>query len=406
MSQRRPQRLYREPEEKKLAGVCGGMADYFGLDPTVVRLAAVVIAVATGFTGVVAYIVAAVVIPLRPQTEPRLQSPPPDWQLSRGRNTAVLIGLLIVALLLMAGGGWWWWADAPVIGAVLVAIGVWLLISRDQQPATPGPAAPDLPVDRPTGHPMDVPVDAPMDRPTADIATTSTTWSDSSTTLAGEAASASPRGETPPPIAPWGFALSARVLALLLIVAGAVAFLVVFDFWEADVQEALGIGLLVVGAGMVVGAWRGRALGLLALGLPILALLIVADLVDLPLEGDLADRRVDVGTVAELRRLDPTQKLLAGQLVLDLTEAPLGSAGVEGTDLAVDVGVGNVQVLLPESVRAVVDAEVGAGSIRIDDREESGVDLDRTEVIQGDPGGGRIDLDLHVGMGEVEVTHG
>ncbi len=47
-----------------LAGVCGGIAQYFGIDPTLVRLAwAIGSLIIAGFPGVVAYIVCAVVIP-------------------------------------------------------------------------------------------------------------------------------------------------------------------------------------------------------------------------------------------------------------------------------------------------------------------------------------------------------
>ena len=55
-------KLYRSKTDKKLAGVCGGMAKYFGIDPTIIRL---IWALATvfAFAGLVAYIVCALVIP-------------------------------------------------------------------------------------------------------------------------------------------------------------------------------------------------------------------------------------------------------------------------------------------------------------------------------------------------------
>lgn len=49
---------------KMIFGVCGGIADYFNLDPTIVRLGWVLLTAFTGFfLGIVAYVVAAVVIP-------------------------------------------------------------------------------------------------------------------------------------------------------------------------------------------------------------------------------------------------------------------------------------------------------------------------------------------------------
>jgi len=59
-------RLYRASEEKSLiGGVCAGIADYFDIDPTLVRLAFLFIVFARG-AGVLAYIIAWVVIPQKP----------------------------------------------------------------------------------------------------------------------------------------------------------------------------------------------------------------------------------------------------------------------------------------------------------------------------------------------------
>jgi phage shock protein PspC (stress-responsive transcriptional regulator) len=53
-------KLYKS-RNKKLCGVCGGVAEYFGIDPTIVRLIWVLVALTTGI-GVIGYIVAALVI--------------------------------------------------------------------------------------------------------------------------------------------------------------------------------------------------------------------------------------------------------------------------------------------------------------------------------------------------------
>ena len=55
-------RLYRIEHGKMLAGVCGGIAEYFDVDPSLVRLAWVLFC-AVGGSGVLAYIVAAIIIP-------------------------------------------------------------------------------------------------------------------------------------------------------------------------------------------------------------------------------------------------------------------------------------------------------------------------------------------------------
>ncbi|MBQ4550442.1 MAG: PspC domain-containing protein [Oscillospiraceae bacterium] len=58
-------KLYKSNQNKMIDGVCGGIAEYFGIDPTVVRLAVVVLSL-MGFSGVIAYILAAIIIPRAP----------------------------------------------------------------------------------------------------------------------------------------------------------------------------------------------------------------------------------------------------------------------------------------------------------------------------------------------------
>lgn len=59
-------RLYRSAVDRKICGVCGGLADYFGLDSTLVRLAFIALAVLGFSTGIILYILAAVVMPDEP----------------------------------------------------------------------------------------------------------------------------------------------------------------------------------------------------------------------------------------------------------------------------------------------------------------------------------------------------
>ena len=58
-------RLHRSNENKVIAGVCGGIAEYFDMDPTLIRLGWVLFC-AMGGSGLLAYIIAALVIPERP----------------------------------------------------------------------------------------------------------------------------------------------------------------------------------------------------------------------------------------------------------------------------------------------------------------------------------------------------
>lgn len=57
-------KLYRSQEDKFLLGVCGGIGEYFGIDPTIIRLLWVLLACSG--SGILVYFIAAVIIPLPP----------------------------------------------------------------------------------------------------------------------------------------------------------------------------------------------------------------------------------------------------------------------------------------------------------------------------------------------------
>jgi len=60
-------RLYRSTEDKKIAGVCGGLGEYFSIDPVLIRLAFVFVAFLTAIIPmIVAYTVGWIIIPQKP----------------------------------------------------------------------------------------------------------------------------------------------------------------------------------------------------------------------------------------------------------------------------------------------------------------------------------------------------
>ena len=58
-------RLYRSRDERMIWGVCGGLGKYFNVDPTVVRLVAV-LTLFFGLTGALVYVILAIVVPPEP----------------------------------------------------------------------------------------------------------------------------------------------------------------------------------------------------------------------------------------------------------------------------------------------------------------------------------------------------
>ena len=66
-------KLYRSRNERMIAGVCGGLGEYFNIDPTLIRLLFVFLALAGG-PGLVAYIVLLIVVPEEPLSDQNMPS--------------------------------------------------------------------------------------------------------------------------------------------------------------------------------------------------------------------------------------------------------------------------------------------------------------------------------------------
>ena len=121
-----------------IAGVCGGIAEYFNIDPTLVRLAFVVLLFANGI-GLLVYIIAAIVIPLNPTTVPS-RGPPVEIPIAGNAvNVLVLVVGVLILLLgvaslisLYVGLAWSPWTILGFVGQVfwplsLIAVGVIVL---------------------------------------------------------------------------------------------------------------------------------------------------------------------------------------------------------------------------------------------------------------------------------------
>ena len=60
-------RLYRSTRNKMICGVCGGIAEYFNIDPTLVRLGVVLLSLTSWGTGILSYFICSVIIPDEPK---------------------------------------------------------------------------------------------------------------------------------------------------------------------------------------------------------------------------------------------------------------------------------------------------------------------------------------------------
>ena len=79
-------RLYRSESDKKVAGVCGGIAEYFGIDSTIIRLLWLISIVVYG-AGLLIYIIAAIIMPTREDINTRVNLHKDSDEVNKQKNS-------------------------------------------------------------------------------------------------------------------------------------------------------------------------------------------------------------------------------------------------------------------------------------------------------------------------------
>jgi phage shock protein C len=139
-------RLYRSKENKVLAGVCGGIAEYFNIDPVWVRLIAVLLTFADGI-GIMMYLIAWILIPVNPDQKdtPKTEAERVAARISdrvERRNDMsdsqpkgrILIGAIIILIGLgfLFKNLFWWFKFEYVLPLAVIAIGLFLVFRRSR----------------------------------------------------------------------------------------------------------------------------------------------------------------------------------------------------------------------------------------------------------------------------------
>ena len=427
-------RLTRRTDNRVIAGVASGIAAFLGIEPWIVRIGFVVLVPFGGF-GALAYLIAWLLVPVegtgRSLASAVVRRPPSGWR------SYVGVALILLAVAILASA----FSEPGVIWAiVLIAFGVFLFRQDDPEPPAHRP-----PVGAPGPHPPEgmvephSPVDgAPTGRVAAGgmgrdplstdpvpaappVSTTTTTATLAPPPAPGQDPTAptadlpvwSPPPPPPYPAATWSPPpprqprrrpfLGPLTIAVALIVTGLALVLDNLDVVDLTFGQVLAVFLTVLGGGLLVGTWWGRAWGLIPVGLlavPVVAIAALAGSV--PVEGDVAERLFQPTTTAEVR---PSYRLTGGELILDLSKVDFepGSPPIEAS-----VAGGRVLVVLPDEVAADIRGRVGVGSLDLLGEVDSGAQVDSTVTrpaatrpAEGDAP--TVRLDLQTGFGVIEV---
>ncbi len=354
-----PRPLRRRTTDRVIGGVAGGLGDYFNIDPLLIRIAFVGLMIFGG-AGLVLYVVAWLLIPGEGQEGSVIEGLLRRLGLVPVRlGVVILIGGLVVLFLTVVNG-----ADfsLPSFGqtpeafwaVAIIAVGVLLLRRRGEASAF-----------------------AAMPAPT------------------DEAETAGPRVQAPPrPSSP----LAWYVVAAVLLTVGLLAIVSQVADRGVSPGQFFGATFAVIGIGLVVGAWWGRARILILLATLLLPFAILASFITTPLEGGVGNLEYAPVSVAELR---DEYRSVGGRIVLDLTNL---NADERTFRIAASVGVGRLVIILPEQASVEVRTRVGAGDSVVLGSREAGTSLD-DRFVRHHLNQTTYILDLEMGIGEIFVTN-
>jgi PGF-CTERM protein len=388
--------LRRSRSDRKVVGVSGGLGRWAGVDPLVFRILFVVLTIFGG-SGILLYALGWLLVPEDGETESEAQ------RVINGRSRSsatTVIGIVVVLVIGIAATGWFIDSGPGFggLGALVAVIAIVVLISRSHRGTAadiPDPVEPIAPTTEPGAYGQ-TPGTAYAAAPPPAYAPTGPV-------------PPPPGGTTypvfvpaPPPQPPRERSVLGRVtVSIALIVVG------VLVGWngatDSDVpaRVVIAAALGVTGLGLVVGAFAGRARGLVVLGVLLTLLASAAAIADVPAQGGVGDRTWRPATVGELR---DTYRLAIGESELDLSALDLSTAGRQRVEIR--QGIGDLLVVVPDDVVVRVDADANVGELRLPDRVPvHGTDLsERVLVPSGSsPGSAVLVVDAHLGVGSLEV---
>lgn len=400
-----------------LAGVCAAIGRATNTDPVLWRVLFAVLTLAGG-VGLLAYVLGWLFIPAEGDT-----ASPVEALLGRGRSSTSPVVVIIVGVIAAIALGSVLY-DGLRSAAILLAVilGAIILISRGGNgtrtvpPAGPAMPTGGLPDDRTTVVPPPPPTWAAV--PPGSVQVPPAQPAGYRPPFAPHGPYAAPSrypypglAQTPPPVAvplppPQPVPVRPRsrlgrfTLSLGLLVLGVLA---VVDVAGGHVPFFVYAGTLlaIVGVGLLIGAWFGRARWLIPLGL-VLTLVLVAGAA--PHNPKLGRGGGDVALVpATVDELGSSYHQNFGDFTMDLRNINFTGADKE---IQITMNAGDLTILLPPRVDTTVHAKVNLGDAKVFGNKWGGIGSPARDVTDNDtdgPGGGTLVLDIQLNAGDLGV---
>jgi phage shock protein PspC (stress-responsive transcriptional regulator) len=407
------QQLVRPLQGRYVAGVCGAVARATNTDPVLWRVLLAVLGVLGG-TGVLLYLIGWLIIPSEGDTASPIES-----LLGKGRSgmaplSVVLLGgaaLLTFAFIVNSG------ARASMLAAAVI-LGAFLLIKRGgaasfpgaPPAAPPGPPAPGQPqaAEEPTVPFVATPAAAPAAEP---VTTPPAYTPPPAPPVGGFRPAFAPHGpfagHTPPPPAPPAQprppkppkerSILGRLTFFAVIMVTGLIGAVDMSGVDVDISAYFAAALVTTALGLIVGAWFGRARGLIALALVLSFALGVSS----GLERFGREWTPSVYRPTAITAVADQYDFNVGNVTLDLRQVDFAG---QTQAIAVNMKLGQLKVLLPEKVDATVEAGVEGGRLVLFGEEFADSSYRQAVDLGADgAGGGNLTLNIRVEAGNVEV---
>lgn len=377
-----PRRLVRPVAGRSVAGVAAGLAHYLNMPVGLVRFG-FLFAIVFGGLGFVLYGAGWLLIRDEAETESIAQrvfenlGEGPSWL---GIALLVLGAVIVLDNFTFMPGSLIWAIVLISVGLLLYRGDIGPRAESDAGPSEVEPGAPTGPTvteERPaSGGGTDAPVPPPGSH-------------------AGPPPPPAPPPTPPPPPSILGrLTVGAGLLALgiMAIVDNATTLI------DPQARHYLALATVVLGLGLLTGAFVGRARWMILLGIFLIPGLLVSPVTEVEWEGDF--ERVVAPT--ELDGLRNSYRASAGSYEFDLTDSDWNG---QNLSLDVDLATGKIVIMLPADVGLTGSAQVGIGAIEAPDGDRGGLgDISRTFSLPGEQGS--LDVDLDVGAGVIEIYRG
>ncbi|MGI9665762.1 MAG: PspC domain-containing protein [Acidimicrobiia bacterium] len=383
-------RLERTRDGRILAGVASGLSEHLGINAWWFRFAFIILAFFGGF-GVLVYIAAWLVIPDKGYKDPVIAQWLTNLDMSDGGTIfgVVLVGAAGLIVLTQLAD----FSGTLIVASVLFVAG-FLLYRGDL-------TSPKKSIDDEQALASTAVSDSDPTPPPAVAGALVVTEEMPPAPPSAEPPAPTEPAVPPPPKPPKERSVLGRItIAAMLIVMATMALVdLAFDSIDTEPIHYFATAVAIVGIGLVVGAFVGRALWLIIVGVLLLPVMWLSTLAPSTWDFSAGEFLYEPTTVADVETdIDHG----VGQVVIDLTGlSAIELAAVEEID--VELGAGEVVIRLPEDVGFTLNAEVGLGEITGPFESRTGVGLEINNESFGSPPS-ILTLNLELGAGVITIS--